>query len=60
MRKNDSKKQNKREFLEKLLMVFHDINKNTQSIKKSLEIINIYRDLNNCSDTFEPPFVLLD
>ncbi len=60
MRKNNSKKQNKREILEKLLMIFHDINKNTQLIKKSLEILNFYRDLNNYSDTFEPPFVLLD
>ena len=58
MRKIDSKKQN--ENLKKLENIFQEITKSANIIAKNLKIINSYKNLNNYSNTSEPPLELLD
>ena len=58
MRKIDSKKQN--ENLKKLENIFKEITKSANIIAKNLKIINSYKNLNNYSNTSEPPLELLD
>ncbi len=60
MRKKNSKKHNKIESLEKLKMVFNEINMSADLIKKSLKVIKFYSGLNIYSNKSEPQFVLLD